>query len=202
MRYTIEARRFEEQLDYLADHGYEAITIQDLVNAIRAGVRVPRQPVVQTFDDGNQDLFELAFPRMNARGMVGVVYVVANRIGAEGFLSADNLLALRQAGWEIGSHGMAHRALADLSDKDLRTEVADSKRVLETALGEPIRSFAYPFGTVTEASVKAAIEAGYTSGAGLGLWNVHRPDSLFYLSRREVHGTYELEQFAALLRTD
>jgi peptidoglycan/xylan/chitin deacetylase (PgdA/CDA1 family) len=199
VRYTIAAQRFEQQLDHLISHGYETITMQDLVDAIRTGASLPRQPVVLTFDDGNQDLLELAYPRMQARGMVGVVYVVGNRIGVEGFLNAESLQMLRNAGWEIGSHGMTHRSLADLSGEDLAREIVFSKTAIETALGKPIHSFAYPFGIVTEESLLAVISAGYTSGAGLGIGNVHRPDGLFYLSRREVRGTYEQQAFAALL---
>jgi peptidoglycan/xylan/chitin deacetylase (PgdA/CDA1 family) len=202
VRYTIAVQRFEEQLDYLVAHDYETITMQDLVDAIRIGMPLPSRPVMLTFDDGNQDLFELAFPRMQARGMVGVAYVVGNRIGVEGFLDVESLQALREAGWEIGSHGMTHRALADLNAKEVAVEVVDSKRVIETALGEPIYSFAYPFGIVSEESLLAVLDAGYTSGAGLGLWNEHRPDGLFYLTRREVHGTFGMEQFAGLLGMD
>jgi peptidoglycan/xylan/chitin deacetylase (PgdA/CDA1 family) len=199
VRYTVAAQRFEQQLDYLIAHGYQTITLQDLLDAIRAGATLPDHPVVLAFDDGNQEVLELAYPRMQARGMVGVVYVVGNRIGVEGFLDAEGLQTLREAGWEIGSHGMTHRSLEDLSAEDLAREVVLSKAVIETALGEPIHSFAYPFGTVTEASLLAVMRAGYTSGAGLGISNLHRPNDLFYLSRREVRGTYELQAFAALL---
>jgi peptidoglycan/xylan/chitin deacetylase (PgdA/CDA1 family) len=94
---------------------------------------------------------------------------------------------------------MTHRSLADLSGEDLAREIVLSKTAIETALGEPIHSFAYPFGIVTEESLLAVISAGYTSGAGLGLGNVHWPDGLFYLSRREVRGTYEQQALAALL---
>lgn len=199
VRYTIAAQRFEQQLDYLISHGYQTITLQDLLDAIRAGAPLPQRPVVLTFDDGNQEVLELAYPRMQARGMVGVVYVVGNRIGVEGFLDAEALQTLRQAGWEIGSHGMTHRSLEDLSAEDLAKEVVSSKAVIEAALGEPIASFAYPFGIVTGESLLAVVRAGYTSGAGLGISNLHRPDGLFYLSRREVRGTYELQAFAELL---
>jgi peptidoglycan/xylan/chitin deacetylase (PgdA/CDA1 family) len=144
-------------------------------------------------------VLDQAFPLMQARGMVGVVYVVAKRIGAEGFLNGEDLKTLRTAGWEIGSHGLTHRSLEDLNGDDLAEEVSRSKEIIEAALGEPIHSFAYPFGIVTEKSLLAVIRAGYTSGAGLGLVNTHRPDRLFYFSRREVHGTFDLTSFQALL---
>jgi peptidoglycan/xylan/chitin deacetylase (PgdA/CDA1 family) len=199
VRYTIAVRRFEAQLDYLVACGSETITMQDLVSAVRFGTPLPSRPVMLTFDDGNQDLFDLAYPRMQARGMIGVAYVVGNRIGAEGFLNAESLRALRRAGWEIGSHGMTHVALTDLASNALTVEIARSKSRIEDALDETIHSFAYPFGIVTEESLLAIVDAGYTSGAGLGLSNVHRPDGLLYLERREVRGTYELQDFFALL---
>jgi peptidoglycan/xylan/chitin deacetylase (PgdA/CDA1 family) len=65
--------------------------MQDLVNASQIGAPLPDRPAMLTFDDGNQDLMEMAYPRMQARGMVGVVYVVGNRIGVEGFLNAESL---------------------------------------------------------------------------------------------------------------
>jgi len=199
VRYSLDAQRFEAQLDDLVNHGYHTITMQDLVDAIRTGAPLPDRPIVLTFDDGNLDVLEQAFPRMLARGMVGVVYVVGNRIGAEGFLSGEDLKRLRDAGWEIGSHGMTHLALSDLRAEAMPAEIEGSKTAIEAALGKPIHSFAYPFGMVTDESLLLVVAAGYTSGAGLGIGNEHRPDGLLYLSRREVRGTYDLESFRALL---
>ena len=199
VRYSLDARRFETQLDDLVAHEYHTITMQDLVNAIRTGAPLPERPVLITFDDGNRDVLDQAFPRMRARGMVGVIYVVGNRIGADGFLTREDLRSLRDAGWEIGSHGMTHVALSDLPAETLADEIEGSKTAIEAALGEPIHSFAYPFGVITEESLLLVIRAGYTSGAGLGIRNEHRPDGLFYLSRREARGTYGLEAFRALL---
>ena len=199
VRYTLDPERFEAQLDDLVAGDYHTITVQDLVDAIRIGAPLPERPVVLTFDDGNRDVLDQAFPRMQARGMVGVIYIVGNRIGADGFLASLDLRSLRDAGWEIGSHGMTHVALPDLPAGTLADEIEGSKTAIEAALGEPIHSFAYPFGVITAESLSLVIQAGYTSGAGLGILNEHRPDGLFYLSRREVRGTYDLEAFRALL---
>jgi len=52
----------------------------------------------------------------------------------------------RQPGVEIGAHSLTHRALKSLSEDDARHEMAESRRLLETTLGHPVRHFAYPHG--------------------------------------------------------
>lgn len=62
------------------------------------------------------------------------------------FLSAGDLMTLRDNGVEIGAHTMTHPILASLSTKTAETEIELSKCRLEQALGTPVKAFAYPFG--------------------------------------------------------
>ena len=199
VRYSVGVQRFEEQLDALVAAGYHTVTVEDVVNAMRQGAPLPLRPVVLTFDDGNRDILDNAFPLMQARGMVGVVYVVANRMACDVCIRGEDLRSLRAAGWEIGSHGLTHQPLVDLRAGAQAAEIGGSKERLEAALGETIDSFAYPFGLVSDESLNLLIQAGYTSGVGLGITNTHHKNDLYYLSRREVRGTYDLQAFRALL---
>jgi peptidoglycan/xylan/chitin deacetylase (PgdA/CDA1 family) len=49
---------------------------------------------------------------------------------------------------EIGAHTVTHPTLSKLGAHEQRAEIAGSKRQLESALGRPIMSFAYPYGSV------------------------------------------------------
>jgi len=199
VRYSVGVERFEGQLDDLVAAGYHTVTVEDVVNAIRQGTPLPPRPVVLTFDDGNRDILDNAFPLMQARGMVGVVYVIAGRLACDVCLRAEDLRSLRSEGWEIGSHGLTHQSLVDLPAGDQAAEILGSKEKLEAALGEAIDSFAFPFGLVSNESLSLVIQAGYTAGVGLGISNSHDVNDLYYLSRREVRGTYDLQAFRALL---
>ena len=61
-------------------------------------------------------------------------------------MSAQQLVAMRRAGMQIGAHTVSHPILATLARADARAEIAQSKQFLEHLLGEPVPLFAYPNG--------------------------------------------------------
>ncbi|MGH2606563.1 MAG: polysaccharide deacetylase family protein, partial [Anaerolineales bacterium] len=200
-RYTISADLLRDQMQILADGGYETVTISEVAAAIRSGSELPARPIVVTFDDGNEDTYAEAFPILSSYGFRGVVFAVGNRTGAKGFMTADELLALVEAGWEIGSHGWSHVDLTTLGATQWRQEILGSKLELERVLGAPVRAFAYPFGSATRAIIAKVAEYGYALGAGLGSANHHDRGSVYYLGRREIYGYWTLEQFRTVLES-
>lgn len=61
-------------------------------------------------------------------------------------LDRDMLVALAQAGVEIGGHTTSHPILSRLDDAQARHEITDNKVALEGILGRRLRLFAYPNG--------------------------------------------------------
>jgi peptidoglycan/xylan/chitin deacetylase (PgdA/CDA1 family) len=61
-------------------------------------------------------------------------------------MSSDEVRLLRDAGMELGSHTHCHPILSGLSEREAESEIAQGKAELETILGEPVVSFAYPNG--------------------------------------------------------
>jgi peptidoglycan/xylan/chitin deacetylase (PgdA/CDA1 family) len=197
-RYYVSPDTFREQMQALHDWGYSTITPSDLVNVLINGGELPSRPVVITFDDGNLDVYQNAFPIMQEMGFVGAFYIVANRLESNGYVNVGQLQEMAAAGWEIGSHGMSHIDLTiDYSVE--RLEVLQSRLTLEDAIGVPVKTFAYPFGLADSFVYEKVSEYGYRAGMGLGSSYQHTLGTLFYLSRREVHGDYNLTNFAALL---
>ena len=83
----------------------------------------------------------------------------------------------------------------------VRYEELQSRLDLEEALGVPVKTFAYPFGLTNKYVSQSAQDYGYMAAVGLGTSNEHTWGTLYYLSRREVQGDYNLEQFVGLLST-
>ena len=83
------------------------------------------------------------------------------------FMGWEELGDLAARGMSIGSHGMTHRILAQLSDEDQWFEVSRSRLELSEALGCTVSAIAYPVGSeqssdsVTE---QAVLKAGYELG--------------------------------------
>ena len=69
--------------------------------------------------------------------------------------------ALHALGFEIGAHSVSHANLCLREDEALRRELADSRGVLESTLGVPVRGFAYPGGRLDTPVVECARALGF-----------------------------------------
>ena len=197
-RYYVSPTDFRAQMESLKDWGYTAIPMSLLVEALISGAELPQRPIVITFDDGDLSVYENAFPIMQELGFVGVLYIVSNRLKSEGFVNAEQLGEMIAVGWEVGSHSLSH---ADLTlDHDLvRSEVLQSRLDLNETLGITVTTFAYPFGTMDPYVATKVQNYGYRAAAGLGKSWKHTWSTLYYLSRIEIHGDFDLDDFTARL---
>ena len=94
---------------------------------------------------------------------------------------------MEASGWvSFGAHTMHHPILACLKDAaELQREVSECRCVIERQLGHPVRTFAYPHGSIGDKGLCAVQQTGYnwavTTVPG---FNTRRSDP--YLLRRRV----------------
>jgi peptidoglycan/xylan/chitin deacetylase (PgdA/CDA1 family) len=197
-RYYVPPASFREQMQALKDWGFTSITPSYLREVLVNGGDLPNRPILITFDDGDKDVYEYAYPVMHEFGFVGSFYIVSSRIGAEGYVGVDQLKEMAANGWEIGSHTESHLDLT--SNHDLaREEMLQSRLDIQDEISVTVTSLAYPYGLVDEFIATKAQEYGYFTGMGLGILTEHTWGTLYYLNRREVHGDMDLAAFAGLL---
>jgi len=197
-RYFVSPEDFSAQMKSLKNWGYTTITIEKLVKALAKGSQLPDRPVVITFDDGNLDVYEQAYPVMEQLGFIGSVYLVANRLDTDGFLQKKQLKKMLASGWEVGSHSMTHADLVH-DHAHVRREILQSRLDLNKILDIEVETFAYPFGLTDDYISYRVQNYGYRAGLGLGTGFNHSIGTLYYLSRIEVRGDFELDDFASLL---
>ena len=198
-QYYIHPENFALQMKALDEWGFTPIPLSLLVKAINEGAELPPKPVVISFDDGRLDIYENAFPIMQIYDFPGVFYIISGGLGDEGLVGVDELQEMAAAGWEIGSHSNSHADLSKITEAASYREVVSSRYLLEEALGFPVTSFAYPFGTITDTAGKQIHIAGYESAVGLGYTNQQGPGNLFYLQRRPISWDYDLKRFAIVM---
>jgi peptidoglycan/xylan/chitin deacetylase (PgdA/CDA1 family) len=171
------------QLRMLARRGYRGATLHDALTAPKG----PRTVAV-TFDDAHRSVLELARPVLDEVGFPATVFVPTDYAGTgapmawEGYdrwlgtehepelrcLPWDDLLALQESGWEIGSHTCSHPHLTRLTDEELERELVESRHVCEARTGRPCVSFAYPYSDHDDRTVEATRRGGYGLAVTVG----------------------------------
>lgn len=110
-------------------------------------------------------------------------------------LSYDELILLKKGdSIEIGSHTMTHPFLSSLPKKIQQKEIRQSKILLEECIGQPVTSFAYPYGNYSPETVEIVREMGFDCACSTINENVWRRSNRFLLPRVGVENS-DGEQF-------
>jgi peptidoglycan/xylan/chitin deacetylase (PgdA/CDA1 family) len=196
----VSASKFEDEMRLLRQWEYTTITTTSLVEAITQGSALPPRPIIITFDDANEDTYTTAFPIVQKYGFTGVLYLPYSYIGAPGYLTLGQIKEMMAAGWEVGSHSLSHPDLTILDDAKLRAEIVDSRKRLEALLGDPILTFAYPFGDVSAAAVDYVRFAGYIAAMDAKGFTADQGEgNVFALQREEIRGAEDAKTFIRFL---
>jgi len=170
----IHPKQFEKQIGFLADQGYQFLTLEKLV----ASKSVNPKALAITFDDGYRDIHKYALPILKKYNAPATVFIITDYIGKEntwdvnlGWIRYEHLNdreidSLIDEGWEINSHGTSHCSLRGLAEEEIIRELSRSKTMLQERFRQPIRFFAIPFGNVNERIRRLAIKTGYQGIAG------------------------------------
>ena len=174
---------FSKQMDWLEEHGYEAVTLEQVEAAWYHGGKLPPKPIVLSFDDGYRPQFTFALPELRKHGWAGVLNLKAE--GSD--LYESNVKAMIAAGWELAAHTIHHLDLTELGSEELKEEVAGSRALLRREYHVPVDNFCYPAGRFDETVVAAVEAAGYTA-ATTEISAYAEKDKPFELARFEILG--------------
>ncbi len=175
---------FRHQLEWLDDHEYEAVTLEQVEKAWFDGGALPPRPVVISFDDGYRPQFTFALPQLRKHGWAGVLNLKAE--GSD--LYESNVKAMVEAGWEIASHTINHSDLTTVDAATLEEEVSGSREILRRDYGVPVKNFCYPAGQYDETVIAAVEAAGYV-GATTEIPGYAESDAPYELARFEILGS-------------
>lgn len=166
---------FRRHLDTLDAWGAQVLPLDEAVAALQAGA-LPDRAVALTFDDGYASVVETAWPILRDRGLPATMFVVSGYLTGElrfgwdehephhdrhRLVRSDELRAVADDGFDIGSHTVSHPWLPCLDRDAVKHELVDSRVAIEELLDRPVRSLAYPTGGWTPAVRSVAAEAGY-----------------------------------------
>ena len=178
---------FAGQMNWLAGHGYHAVTLGQVFRYWRQGVALPPKPIVASFDDGYLSDYTVAMPTLRKHGWAGVLNLIVDSV-KPGDIPSGQVRALIKAGWEIDAHTIHHVDLTGVDSTQLQQEVAGSRADLRRMFGQPVDFFCYPAGRYDSTVIAAVRAAGYlgatTTNPGLAT-----PADPFTLNRIRIDST-------------
>jgi peptidoglycan/xylan/chitin deacetylase (PgdA/CDA1 family) len=165
--YAVSAAALREHLARLRARGFRARAVLDVL-ARGEGERT----VGMTFDDGHISNFDTALEILLKEDATADFFVNPSTVGKADQVSWAALRQMAAAGMSIQSHGHTHRYFDELSDSEVRDELARSKAEIEDKVGCPVSLFAPPGGRINATVHRLARELGYRAvcTSRPGLW--------------------------------
>lgn len=197
---SVSPDKFDEQMGYLKDNGYNPIILDTLAAALSGQITLPDKSIIITFDDGYIDLFYNAFPILQKYGMKAVAFIPTGLVGTSYYSSWDQLDTMQKSGLiSMQSHSVNHANLPSLTTAKLAFELGESKKVLEARYGQPVNFIAYPYGTSNQSVRNSVKGLGYIGGLGTWYSTIQSEGVIFNMPRVKVGGGMSLETFISRL---
>lgn len=153
--YDIDPGEFDMQMKFISQN-HTVIKLTDILNPHIYQKR--KNFLILTFDDGFSDFYTHAFPLLLKYNLPSTLFVHTGFIDGDSSPSSNPLHKTVPMTWEqlsevsssglvdIGSHTISHPNLHILNSDNINFELQESKEYLESKIGYPINSFAYPRG--------------------------------------------------------
>jgi len=206
--YCVSPENFRQQMAWLAQQGFKTISLADYYGHHRHGKRLPRRPVIITFDDGYYCNYTRAFPILQDYGFTATIFLGINfirdetevREGRDAYLSWQEIRKMQQAGFEFQAHGCSHRALDTLPPDEVESEARQSRDVIRQELGTPVDFFCYPYMRYNESVKRIIHDVGYKGACGGQPYWQNGARDWFEIGRTEILWSDSLAQFKFKLK--
>lgn len=149
--YDVTTQDFQAHLDAIVAENQKVKRIEEC----------QAQDIVITFDDGEMNNYTEALPLLQQHNFPAYFFIIAKRVGTQGYMGVAELKQLVNAGMIIGSHGLSHEILTNLKDTQLEEELSASKKYLERNLEICVETISIPRGFCNDKVINMAHAAGY-----------------------------------------
>lgn len=209
-KYGVTPAEVEDDLVFLKQNGYTTVVMQDLINFVKHGEKLPQKAIMLTFDDGNASDFTYLLPLLRKHEMKAVLAIMGDVIDRDTktveenpkskvpYLTWPQVRELHESGLcEIQSHGYnvhgkggssnRHGESADAYHKRLTADLTKLQDACKLHLNYTPNTFIYPLGAVGKNSRKIIEDMEMVGSLGCeeGI-NIVRPgdiDCLFEMHR-------------------
>jgi peptidoglycan/xylan/chitin deacetylase (PgdA/CDA1 family) len=159
----VQPQEFAAQMQALKQAGWHAVTLDQLKAYWSKGAKLPAgKPIVLTFDNGYHSQYAEALPVLRKLGWVADENIQLSGLPpSQGGLTAPQVKAMVDAGWELDTQGISHADLITLDGAQLQYQIDTARRTIQRRYGVPVNWFCYPSGHYDTTVIEAVRKAGY-----------------------------------------
>ena len=163
---SITPEQLRTHLQTIRENGYTTITYTDYYNYITKGTRLPKKPILITFDDGYTNNYEYLFPLLKEFKMKATIFVVTSTVGTTPgeypHFTWEQAREMQDSGYvDIQSHTHTHADMTSLTLEQVKYELRMSRFLIEKNLGKKCEFLAYPYGFYNDDVLQIATDAGF-----------------------------------------
>ena len=187
---------FEEQMAWLEANEFTAMDLDEALDAMETG-KVPKRPVVITFDDGYSDNYTNAFPSLKNHGLKATFFVITDGVDDGYYMSSEMLKEMQSDGMSIQNHTANHLELDKLSREDAYDTIKRGQDFLRNNIGSDANYLCYPVGKYNSETIEIekelGIKAATTTQGGISSIG----DGLYQLKRVRIY-PMSIESFSSI----
>jgi len=157
------------------------------------------------FDDNRSTAYDIAYPYMKDRGLLGTVFAIKNTTGLPNYMTLANLQALYADGWAIANHTVSH-AGNGLIDYDLAGQTAElsgcTDWLIANGMPRAAHHVAYPLGVYNADTMTALANLGMLTGRISTTYHQYTPvNNPYLLIGRTIASTDSLSTIKGVVDT-
>lgn len=193
------------QMNYLRDHGYHPITMDELYAYVTKGAPLPEKPVCITFDDGYLDSYTIVYPLMKEYGFPWTIFIITDDVGKPGNrMTWDQLKEMADSHTvTISSHTLSHPKLHNLATREEKEkEISGANQALKYWLGIDNPWLCYPYGDYDDEVVDICKQLGIRMAVTTDAGRVHVGSYPYDLRRVYIGNDVSMARFAERLTRD
>ena len=192
---TVDSGQFDSQMGYLVNHGYSAVTVKQIADALLNHTSLPPKSVAVTLDDGYVDAYTYAYPIFQKYHITANLMIPTGLLGSNNYLSWGQLSEMVHSGLiYISDHTWSHYAVTHGSVEKIKYEIETGKKQLEENLGVKVDTFTYPYGSYDNQAISVLKQNGFIAAFSVvpGFWQC---DSFIMTLHRNRIGNGSLSSY-------
>ncbi|HOA20402.1 MAG TPA: polysaccharide deacetylase family protein [Sedimentibacter sp.] len=183
---TISPDKFREEMISLKKLGFTTIHFKDYIEYREKRKKLPRNPIIITFDDGYYSNYKYAYPILKDLNMKATISVIGWSVGRQ--YNKDNITPIaRHFTWaqakemydsgyiDIQNHSYDLHDLNSITkgteksqyetqaeyERRFREDTLKQKKLIESNVGNEVIVYTYPYGIYNETNEKILKELGF-----------------------------------------